>query len=309
MSLLVGFDNSRQSGQSARVIHICRFQTLDDLAEPRIGILKGKHTILPIPGSENMMLADLLDSGEAAQSMLAAWLEVPHTETLDLQEIQLLPPVDMQEVWAAGVTYLRSKKARMEESEHSASAYDQVYDAERPEIFFKSMPHKVCGQGDPVGIRTDSQWNVPEPEVALWINRNREIVGYTIGNDMSSRDIEGENTLYLPQAKVYDNSCALGPWITLGLTPEEAANLDVRLDISRDGKSVFSGESSTSNMKRSFDELRDFLCRCQNFTDGAVLLTGTGIVPDDTFSLQENDVVSISVKHLGTLENPVVEIS
>ncbi len=279
------------------------------MAEPRLGILTNSREILPIPGSEGMALADLLEEPDAAIAMLSAWLEVPHMESLSQDEIQLLPPVDMQEVWAAGVTYLRSKTARMEESRHAASAYDQVYDAERPEIFFKSMPHKVCGHGDPVGIRGDSEWNVPEPEVALWINRNGDIVGYTIGNDMSSRDIEGENTLYLPQAKVYNNSCALGPYLTLGLTPEEAASLNVRLRISRNGKEVFSGETATSQMKRTFPELRDYLCRCQTFTDGAILLTGTGIVPDESFSLEENDVVEIAVQHLGKLINPVVEIS
>lgn len=291
------------------MIQICRFQTSDELAEPKLGILKNSKEILPIPGSENMALADLLEDPEAAIAMLQGFLKHPHLETQFLDDLQILPPVDHQEVWAAGVTYLRSKTARMQESEHAASAYDLVYQAKRPEIFFKSMPHKVCGHGDPVCIRDDSKWNVPEPEVALWINRNNDIVGYTIGNDMSSRDIEGENTLYLPQAKVYNNSCALGPWLTLGLTPEEAADLEVRLSISRDGKQVFSGSSSTSQMKRSFDELRDYLCKCQTFTDGAVLLTGTGVVPDESFSLEENDRIDISVKHLGTLSNIVVELS
>lgn len=293
------------------MIKICRFQRVDIFpeSEPELGIAMENGEVLPIPGSSSMSLVSLLDDPISATAMLESFAQVGNLEKITSEEYVLLPPVDEQEVWAAGVTYLRSKKARMEESETSASAYDQVYDAERPEIFFKSMPHKVCGDRDPVAIRNDSKWNVPEPEIALWINANHDIVGYTIGNDMSSRDIEGANTLYLPQAKVYSCSCSLGPYITIGLSPEEAANLNVHLKIFRNDEIVFEGTTSTSQMKRNFEELKDYLCRCQNFNEGVVLLTGTGVVPDDKFSLEEGDVVEIRVDHLGTLTNNVFELS
>jgi 2-dehydro-3-deoxy-D-arabinonate dehydratase len=225
-----------------------------------------------------------------------------------LAEVTLCAPVEWQEVWAAGVTYLRSKTARMAESEFSASAYDRVYDAERPEIFFKSLPEKVVPTGEAVGIRRDAQWNVPEPELALVMNSKGRIVGHTIGNDMSSRDIEGENLLYLPQAKTYHRSCALGPWITLG-TPEAGARTwTIRIDINRGGRSVFSGETSVGRIKRGFEELAGFLFRSQVFPHGAVLLTGTGVVPDDSVTLQERDVITIEVSGIGTLKNTVMVV-
>jgi 2-dehydro-3-deoxy-D-arabinonate dehydratase len=216
--------------------------------------------------------------------------------------------VERQEVWAAGVTYLRSKTARMEESDFSANAYDRVYAAERPELFFKSLPEKVVSPGEPVGIRRDASWNVPEPELALVLNSRGRIVGYTIGNDMSSRDIEGENLLYLPQAKIYQRSCALGPWITLGATEKAAREWKISLKIWRDGQPAFAGETSVGQVKRSFEELADYLFRCQDFPHGAVLLTGTGIVPPETFTLQEKDEVAIEISGIGSLKNPVVVV-
>ena len=216
--------------------------------------------------------------------------------------------MEQQEVWAAGVTYLRSKKARMEESDFSANAYDQVYEAPRPEIFFKSLPDKVVHPGEPVGIRADSKWNVPEPELALVINSAKEMVGVSIGNDMSARDIEGENLLYLPQAKVYDRSCAVGPWIVVGASEEEIRQWTIGVEIGRGGQSVFSGETSIDNIKRSFNELLDYLGRSQSFPHGAMLLTGTGVVPDDDFTLAEKDVVSIHISGIGKLGNPVVAV-
>jgi len=220
----------------------------------------------------------------------------------------LRAPIGTQEVWAAGVTYFRSRTARMEESDFSASAYDRVYEAPRPEIFFKSMPSKVTGPGGIVGIREDARWNVPEPELALVFNSRMELVGFTAGNDMSSRDIEGENLLYLPQAKTYKGSCALGPFIRVAVDEAEARTWGIRLEIHRDGAEVFSGTTQVSNIKRSFSELGGWLHRSQEFARGVVLLTGTGIVPPNEFTLAAGDVVRITIDGIGTLENPVAVV-
>jgi 2-dehydro-3-deoxy-D-arabinonate dehydratase len=261
-----------------------------------------------------------LDLSDAGVNNLTSLLEAENLfeqlETLSqrnlaqfsLNQIQLLSPIERQEVWAAGVTYLRSKKARMEESNFSANAYDRVYSAPRPEIFFKSLPEKVVGPGEPVGIRTDAQWNVPEPELALVINSQGTIVGYTIGNDMSSRDIEGENLLYLPQAKIYHRSCAVGPWIVVGSTETVARTWIITLQIYRGGKIIFEGQTTVNRIKRSFEELVSYLYRSQTFPHGAVLLTGTGIVPGNDFTLQPEDRVRIEVNGIGVLENTVIMV-
>lgn len=225
-----------------------------------------------------------------------------------MEDVCLLAPVDNQEVWAAGVTYLRSKTARMEESDFSATAYDKVYDAPRPEIFFKSLPEKVVADGKPVGIRKDAQWNVPEPELALVMDPKGQVIGYSIGNDMSSRDIEGENLLYLPQAKMYDRSCSIGPWLVLGPDEQTVRGWTIGVTIRREGKAVFEGETSINQIKRSFDELAGYLFRSQTFPSGAMLLTGTGVVPDDDFTLEEGDTVAIKVSGVGVLSNPVVRV-
>jgi 2-dehydro-3-deoxy-D-arabinonate dehydratase len=225
-----------------------------------------------------------------------------------LDAATLLAPVDRQEVWAAGVTYLRSKKARMEESDFSATAYDRVYDAARPEIFFKSVAEKVVATGGEVGIRSDARWNVPEPELALVLNSRGDIVGHTIGNDMSSRDIEGENLLYLPQAKVYRPSCALGPFITIGASEAEARTWMISIRIVRDGTEVFAGQTGVDQIKRSFPELAGYLCRSQEFPHGAVLLTGTGVVPANEFTLAAGDVVRIAISGIGELVNTVAVV-
>src|SRR5207247_6606804 len=180
-----------------------------------------------------------------------------------LTKVKLLAPLEQQEVWAAGVTDHRSKKARMEESDFSATAYDKVYDAARPEIFFKSLPEKVVPPGGAIGIRKDARWSVPEPELVLVINSRGRIVGYTIGNDMSSRDIEGENLLYLPQAKVYHRSCAIGPWILVGASEGDARKWKIELQIRRNGQAVFEGETSAGQIKRSFDEVAGYLLLSQ----------------------------------------------
>ena len=215
-------------------------------------------------------------------------------------------PIGSQEVWAAGVTYLRSRTARMEESKDAGggSFYDKVYAAERPELFFKASPHRVAGPGVPVRIRKDSKWNVPEPELTLAINKDGRIFGYTVGNDMSSRDIEGENPLYLPQAKVYHRSAALGPCL---LISDEAPAGDTRieLEIWRGGDVVFSGDTRISQIKRTFPELAEFLFRDNSFPTGAYLMTGTGIVPPDSFTLRSGDEVRITIGLIGTLVNPV----
>ena len=216
-----------------------------------------------------------------------------------------LPPMGDQEVWAAGVTYYRSRTARMEESEEAGGDrfYDMVYDAERPELFFKSTPRRVRGHRHTVGIRGDSTWDVPEPELTLAINTQGTVFGATVGNDMSSRSIEGENPLYLPQAKVYTGSCAVGPCLLVGSLP--GPNDSISLRIERDGNEVFMGSTLLSQLKRSYDELAGFLYRDNDFPSGALLMTGTGIVPEHPFTLQPDDIVRITIDGIGTLENTV----
>jgi 2-dehydro-3-deoxy-D-arabinonate dehydratase len=221
-------------------------------------------------------------------------------------ETQALAPIGRQEVWASGVTYLRSRNARMEESKKSGgdNFYDRVYDAERPELFFKSTPERVVGPGDAVRIRQDSDWNVPEPELTLFITSSGVIVGYTCGNDMSSRSIEGENPLYLPQAKTYDGSAALGPCLYIPESPI-SPDTQIRLDIVRDDQAVFSGTIAIDQMKRQHTELVSYLFRECSFAAGCYLMTGTGIVPPDNFTLRDGDVVRITIDGIGTLENVV----
>ncbi len=215
-------------------------------------------------------------------------------------------PIGRQEVWAAGVTYLRSRDARMEESKDSGGAdfYSKVYHAERPELFFKALPHRVAAHKEKVFIREDSKWNVPEPELTLFINSNGKIQGYTIGNDMSSRDIEGENPLYLPQAKVYNRSAALGPCLYV---PQQPVSLEtfISITIKRDGKDIFKNEIQLNRMKRNFMELAEYLFRECDFEQGVFLMTGTGIVPPNDFTLQLGDEIEISIDNIGVLTNVV----
>lgn len=218
-----------------------------------------------------------------------------------------LPPLDEQEVWAAGVTYLDSRRARQEEAADGGDVYARVYTAERPEIFFKASSKNTVGHLDAAGFRADSSWNVPEPELGLVVNPAMEMLGFTIGNDMSSRDIEGANPLYLPQAKVYTASCALGPGILLAPS-QEWLDTTIRLIISRNGVDVFSGLISTDQIKRGIPELLDYLGRSNTYPDGVFLLTGAGIVPPAEFTLQQDDVVSISIDGIGTLRNRAIEV-
>jgi len=218
----------------------------------------------------------------------------------------LFPPVVSQEVWAAGVTYFRSRSARIEESKDAGGGnfYDRVYTATRPELFFKATGRRVIGPAGQVRIRSDAKWSVPEPELTLVLNPAGAIVGYTIGNDMSSRDIEGENPLYLPQAKVYDGSCALGPCILIAENPLPKSTT-ISLEIERGGDSAFKGATTLAELKRRPEELAEYLFRDNSFPDGVLLMTGTGIVPEDNFTLASRDRIRITIDGIGTLENQV----
>lgn len=218
----------------------------------------------------------------------------------------VLAPIDGEtEVWAAGVTYKQSEQARMEES-GTPDIYAKVYAAKRPELFFKATPHRVAGPDAPIVVRTDSTWDVPEPELVLAVNAHAEIIGYTIGNDVSSRSIEGENPLYLPQAKVYAGCCGLGPGITPAWEVSDPYNLTIHLAIERNGQVYWEGETSTRELKRRFDELVTYLFLENDFPDGVFLYTGTALVPESQFTLEPGDVVQIDIDQLGTLRNPVV---
>ena len=282
---------------------LCRFQTIQ--TGPRVGLLTNDAVFdLSVEGIDSLSALLEFDGLLPHRTALVA----RNLPRFALADVQLLSPVERQEVWAVGVTYLRSKTARMEESDFSASAYDKVYDAPRPELFFKSLPEKVVGTGETVGIRRDAKWNVPEPELALVVNSRGHITGFTIGNDMSSRDIEGENLLSLPQAKIYERSCAIGPCITVGASEGDARQWSIQIKILRGNTTVFQGETSVSKIKRTFGELVEYLFRSQKFPHGAVLLTGTGVVPPDGFTLQPGDNIQIGISGVGTLENTVVEV-
>lgn len=250
-------------------------------------------------------LADLLHSPDPIG--LARYLVDQKTRPIGIDEVRFRAPVDRQEVWAAGVTYKRSQVARMEESETGASHYDRVYTADRPELFFKSTPRRVSGPGEPVRVRFDSQWSVPEPELALMVSPEKKLVGLTIGNDMSARDIEGENPLYLPQAKLYNQCCGLGPCVLVPEKPIDRAGTKIVLEIKRGGREVFRGDTDLDQMARSFEDLIGWLGKENDFPHGVILLTGTGIVPPDDFSLENGDEVSITITGIGTLTNPVVK--
>jgi 2-dehydro-3-deoxy-D-arabinonate dehydratase len=216
-----------------------------------------------------------------------------------------LKPIDRQEVWAAGVTYQRSRDARIEESRESGDIYTRVYGSERPELFFKATPDRTVGDGETVLIRSDSEWNVPEPELAVVLNRHLDIVGYSVGNDVSSRTLEGENPLYLPQAKIYRGSCGLGPCIVVDESLAVRSGLEITLAVHRDGAVAFSGATNTRLLRVGIDTLVEYLGRDNSFPDGVVLLTGTGVVPPADFSLQPGDVVDIFIEGVGKLTNPV----
>jgi len=267
-----------------------------------VGVLEEPHIFpldLPFQGLSDLLEDD--DPASAAQAMRSKAAPLPAAE------VRLRAPIDRQEVWAAGVTYIRSRKARMDESAGASMFYDKVYEAPRPELFFKATPRRVSGPSEPVRIRRDTKWSVPEPELTLVVNSKLRLVGFTVGNDMSARDIEGENPLYLPQAKVYDGCAALGPCITLaaGMPPREQTT--IRLVIRRAGDVAFEGSTDLGKMARKFEDLIGWVARDQHFPDGLFLMTGTGIVPPDDFSLAAGDIVEITIDGIGTLTNPVVQ--
>jgi 2-dehydro-3-deoxy-D-arabinonate dehydratase len=270
---------------------------------PEVGLLDADR-VRPIDLTKSgaASLAELLAGPDPASAVSRGLT----AESIPVRRVSLFPPVDAQEIWAAGVTYLRSKKAREDESAGASRFYDLVYTAPRPELFFKATPARVVGPGQPVRARADSRWSVPEPELALVISPDLRIVGYTIGNDMSARDIEGENPLYLPQAKVYKQSCAIGPCVTLATALPPREQVGIRLRIERGGAVAFAGETSLARMARPLEELVDWLGRENEFPNGVILLTGTGIVPPDELTLQAGDVVSIAIDGVGELMNPVV---
>jgi 2-dehydro-3-deoxy-D-arabinonate dehydratase len=265
--------------------------------EVRAGILDGEQVHLLTIDSLTEVLHAPAPTVAAGSRLLG--------RSLPLDQLTPLAPVDRQEIWAAGVTYKRSREARERESVGAAHFYDLVYTAERPELFLKATPERVVGPGEVVHIRRDSRWSVPEPELALVISPELRIVGYTIGNDMSARDIEGENPLYLPQAKVYDRSCAVGPVVTLAADMPPREQVEIRLTIERQGKPAFEGKTSLGSMARPLEELVSWLGRETSFPHGAVLLTGTGIVPPDDFTLAAGDIVTIAVTGIGRLINAV----
>ncbi|MGB3304611.1 MAG: fumarylacetoacetate hydrolase family protein [Thermomicrobiales bacterium] len=271
---------------------------------PRLGVLDGEQVFeLTTPSTVHAALQlPLADLQAAVQDVLDNTRDPLH-----IRQISLLAPIDTQEVWASGVTYSRSRDARMEESTQK-DVYDLVYEAARPELFFKATPSRVSGPDGTVAIRGDSTWDVPEPELALVINSHKEIVGYTIGNDVSSRSIEGENPLYLPQAKVYSACAAVGPAIVLVNEIDNPNDLEITLVIERNGEVNFEGKTSTSQIHRPLAELVEYLHRYNAFLSGAILMTGTGIIPPAEFTLEDGDVVNITIDKIGTLRNPVVRL-
>jgi len=273
-------------------------------SEQLVVIVDG-DTVRPLCFADSTLncLADVLEADNPAASARALVGE----RSLALNEVEFLAPIDQQEVWAAGVTYKRSQTARMEESESSASCYDLVYDADRPELFMKATPNRVSGPNQPLRIRYDASWNVPEPEITCVVSSRGRLVGFTIGNDMSSRDIEGENPLYLPQAKVYRQCAGLGPVITLVEDMPSREETGIYLTIERAGAAVFEGSTGVEQMHRSFEDLIGFLFREQEFPEGVLLMTGTGVVPANDFTLQADDIVHIKIDGIGTLTNSIVQ--
>jgi len=290
-------------GTGARLAAVRAGQVYDLTASHQPG-LATLHAWMQFVLREGLARAiELLHSTVSGAQPAARWADL--LVAPDANRPHLLAPLDEQEVWAAGVTYRRSAEAREEEA-HNIGVYDKVYSAERPEIFMKATPQRVVGPHAPVRIRGDSFWNVPEPELTVVFAPDMQVVGYTVGNDMSSRDIEGANPLYLPQAKIYTGSCALGPAITLLPDLDLQPGATIGLRIERAGAAVFVGETSTREMKRTVAELGGYLGRYNAFPAGVFLMTGTGLVPPDDFTLQPGDDVQITISGIGMLRNLVL---
>jgi 2-dehydro-3-deoxy-D-arabinonate dehydratase len=282
--------------------------TVDGANEPRFGLLAGERVVdLARSGGPDSLTAALQMPAAELQAALRAVVAGPHDD-MPMTAVTLKAPIDRQEVWAAGVTYLRSRDARMEESSQR-DVYDRVYDADRPELFLKATPNRVSGPSEAIAIRGDSGWDVPEPELAILVNAHGELVGYTIGNDVSSRSIEGENPLYLPQAKVYSRCAALGPAVVTVDELPDVSNLEIQLTIRRDGAQLFQESTATSQLHRSLSDLMEYLLRDNEFPAGVFLMTGTGIVPPSEFTLQDGDEVTIRIEGIGSLVNPVIRLS
>ncbi len=277
---------------------------------PTLAALTDEEKIYALPQRDFLeLLKDAEDQGTTALALVEGVIETSNPVDGVLADLNLLVPIEAQEVWASGVTYERSLDARNYEATggklDATTFYDKVYDAERPEIFFKSTAARTVGPNQDVYLRSDSTWQIPEPELGLVISRTGKIVGYTIGNDMSCRDIEGENPLYLPQAKIWRNSCSIGPAIRLAETVEDPYQFVITCRIYRNGERAVEGSASTGQLKRRFEELVSYLIRDNDVFDGTVLLTGTCIVPPNEFTLEDGDRVEIEISGIGVLNNPV----
>jgi 2-dehydro-3-deoxy-D-arabinonate dehydratase len=289
-------------------MRIIRF--LNELNNPTLAAVTDENEIYPLPYPNLMQLTENAEEqGVSSVELIQDAIQGSKALQIRLTELKLLVPIDAPEVWAAGVTYERSREARNYEATggrlDSLTCYDKVYDADRPELFMKSTSARTVGTGEDLNLRSDSNWQIPEPELGLVLNRHGRIIGYTIGNDMSSRDIEGENPLYLPQAKIWHRSCSIGPAIRLAETIEDPYRFDIICRIHRDGIKVFEGSANTRQLKRKLEDLVSYLARDNIIFDGTVLLTGTCVVPPNEFTLEDGDRVDIEIPGIGTLSNPV----
>jgi 2-dehydro-3-deoxy-D-arabinonate dehydratase len=276
----------------------------------RLAAVNDEGKVFPIPYEDFLELVKVaVSQNSSALALVRRVIRQTQPLKVGLGELKLLAPIEAPEIWAAGVTYERSREARNYETSKQEQAektfYDKVYDAVRPEIFLKSSPLRSVGPNDELCLRSDSEWQIPEPELGLVLDREGSILGYTIGNDMSCRDIEGENPLYLPQAKTWRRSCAIGPAIRLIETVEDPYDFEIGLQIIRKNQVVVEGSVNTRQLKRKLEELVSFLIRDNDIYDGTILLTGTGIVPPNDFTLASGDRVDISIAGIGMLSNPI----
>ena len=275
--------------------------------QSQLAAVTDDNKIYDLPYEEFLQLLKVSEEkDESCLSLVQRTIQDSLPIDANLEDLQLELPIRSEEVWASGVTYLKSRDARnLESKATSDSFYDRVYIAERPELFMKSTKNRTVGPQTPVYLRTDSKWLIPEPELGLVLNKHGKIVGYTIGNDMSSRDIEGENPLYLPQAKIWKHSCSIGPSIRLAETVEDPYNFSIICRIFRNDNLVFNDSANTSQLKRKYEELVRYLLKDNVIFDGTVLLTGTCVVPDEDFSLEDGDIIEIEIPGIGVLRNPV----